>query len=129
MESEIKFRAWNKKKKKMIYNVDLYCGGLPFEGTKDNPYDFDKNTLGQYTGLKDKKGKEIYEGDVVKKKEAGWREVVGVVRFGEFQTDGCSDCTGDLVFGWYIKTKQEEEFSLDNNVIIIGNIYENKNLI
>ena len=74
--------------------------------------------LMQYTGLKDKKGKDIYEGDILT--SAFSKRIV------IFNENTCSFMLKDIEL-------RNELFSLTNekckNLEIIGNIYENKELI
>ena len=57
---EIKFRAWDKYSERMIYKHNC----ISFDG-KVYPHNPDLYLM-QYTGLCDKNGKEIYEGDIIK---------------------------------------------------------------
>jgi len=120
----IKFRAWDKQKKKMYYpkfetNIQIDDGYVGFtNGRIDNgSFILDYNAeIMQFTGLHDKNGKEIYEGDVI---EGTWndKKVKGVVVFDEGMF-GIEDVIGG------------DAYSLNRlNAEVIGNIYENPELL
>jgi uncharacterized phage protein (TIGR01671 family) len=58
MSRELKFRAWTGKEMRYNVSIDGYGGKVP------STYSSYEWPVMQYTGLKDKNGKEIYEGDI-----------------------------------------------------------------
>lgn len=128
---EIKFRAWDKEKKKMmvVLAINMGCKGIlgqtcdasiAIESSKGYPdYDvfaMDKIELMQYAGLKDSKGKEVYEGDILSNGEGVAIHSVCFIngRFCEFCKKGIYG-DGSIMRNGYTE--------------IIGNIYENPELL
>ena len=100
---EIKFRAWDKDKSEMIEWEALRMTYASFLNT---PNDWLYDCM-QYTGLNDKNGKEIYEGDLYQIEGLGLIEVKWL--------DG-----DDGYYCWNIGRNDGE---------VIGNIYENPELL
>ena len=119
---EIKFRAWGPNTRHMWSNEELRGTALCylFESQGDLiPM--------QFTGLRDKNGREIYEGDYF---DSGQWGVKGVVTFGEFEIfDG--DRSYQEHYGWYLYWCGEYVLNADlaERGEIIGNIHENGNLL
>jgi uncharacterized phage protein (TIGR01671 family) len=137
MNREIKFRAWCESNKEMYYpdnNYEFWVDNNSFgfypRYDKDELYHFNtmpsenekKIVVMQYTGLKDKNGKEIYEGDIVNQEK--WVSIgkyalsVGVVKY----KGVCFTC--ECIAEWI-----GSNADLNGNAEIIGNIYETPQLL
>jgi len=127
---EIKFRAWDKNQRFMAYQ-----GKPDLETIKSFMFHFGDKTLMQYTGLNDKNGTEIYEGDLL---GGGFNHKYKVC-FG-FYDNG--ELPEDLQSGYgfylqklfnYRKSDFRDVESIEKGIIerleVIGNIYETPELI
>ena len=156
MQRQIKFRAKGRYTGEWVsgsllhYNLDYFFGlddslttyefcYIWLENAKEDGrrVEVDKNTLGQFTGLYDNNGKEIYEGDIVV--------------FGSLGDDAFDDCPFEVKWfdGRYIiRSKFDDADELCDNLcgvgpgsvgvtadcvrkhfLVIGNIYDNPDLI
>lgn len=118
---DIKFRAWMKSKNKMIENAQNHISFCEMLCIKE---DF---IVMQYTGLKDKNGKEIYEGDIVL---AHGNTANFPLKYVIVFNDKCA-------FKMRWEGRQDESSFYDEDISengykifkVIGNIYENPELL
>ena len=130
-----KFRAWVKIGKRMVFSDDIltidyenkeivtqqvyFENGLP-DDRDIYCYDFDGIELMQSTGLKDKNGKEVFVGDIIKCTRGCLHEVYIEKEYGGTFIGGMPVVYLKGLLSGYAWTEDEE---------IIGNIYENPELL
>lgn len=148
---EIKFRAWHKEEKVLrrveiitigkgafVYGVNVGRDSYAFVGEGDEkrpvmkvkaPEDgrfcyLEEIELMQYAGLKDKNGREIYEGDIMKRAPDGYEPRLPFIVF--WSEKVCAFMLRNEPQSW-------SEYITDRNLSerfeVIGNIYENANLL
>lgn len=133
---EIKFRIWDVENKEMLkvqeldFEPTFYGGRIAIRPYQYNDYfDTEDMILMQYTGLKDKNGKEIYEGDIVEiivikqfaQKEDDHEKVKGIIVFeqGEFLVKNSNSAFGPAYY----------HLRLCKEIEKIGNIWEDSDLL
>ena len=126
MNRPIKFRVWDKRETKgmstqnMLYDAQLHDFWEDF-------VDYPGYELMQYTGLTDKNGKEIYEGDILMYK-SGSIPTTGVIGQVLYEAD-----EGGYIFQWERKGPNQNYKNLNCDVafesVIVGNIFEHSELL
>ena len=125
MNREIKFRGKTESNQFIFGDLIQYengdaaifekkITGYGYEATQiSNRTKVDKGTIGQFTGLRDKNGNEIYEGDIIRNESC---KGIVVYKNGAFVLDLGKSC-GCIYL-----------FCLDS-LLVVGNIYDNPELL
>ena len=135
MNREIKFRGKQTKNGEWMYGIPFFwsnkmCDIQVEENGYLKVYRVDPNTVGQFTGLKDKNGKEIYEGDIMCLSDRGSHKEEVIVEHG--------------LYGWTFYNPKTATFYSDGSHtycavenyrfmfgtgVCIGNIHDNPELL
>lgn len=131
---EIIFRGKGTRKGKEWKEGDLFHGYNGYVGiTKKllgvETWEVDPETVGQYTGLKDKKGKKIFEGDIIKYEHRDIKEKA-VIRYGS------PNKVDAAMYGWYLDDNHgntaylfSEHYINFFEFEVVGNIWDNPELL
>jgi len=121
MNRKITFRAWDKKNKVMINAIFVGLGKVygmtkTFKPSKE----LEDVILMQYTGLQDRTGRDIFEGDIIE--WVNWSNNESkLITIIEYEDDYAAFFFGN----WYERSFPETS----EEALIIGNIYENPELL
>ena len=126
-QREIKFREWDKKRKVMLYPKFDDIGNLDWLH-HDGKSETDKCVFMQFTGLHDKNGKEIWEGDIINLGDnwweaagpAGYDSPIQVVQWNEEHCGFDPFANYDCDCGVYYSSEMCE---------VIGNVFQNPELL
>ena len=128
----IKFRVWDIKNKKFIYEYDachkrlaISFDGKVYHGGYDDVLSTSDYIVQQYTGLKDKNGKEIYEGDIL-------HYLFDGASYPKEAQDKYLTCVYDSDFGGFCFDDADSSYywaEVRGYMEVIGNIFENPELL
>lgn len=123
MDREIKFRGKRLDNGEWVYGfivIDFDGTHIVWQESREDVWTIetvDPATVGQFTGLKDKNGREIYEGDILEEYPGYYFEVVWSNEWAKFKLQ------------WRTKGYQYPEWNRGVEMVVIGNIHDNPELL
>ena len=122
------FRAWTEEGKTMYYDVYPFKDGtllLSYDEIAFDEVPASDFILMQSTGLLDKNGNKIFEGDIVKYKSGCYTYTEEVAYNKNFAGFGVRDANADIIFTFWVLAEEIGLSSLE----VVGNIYQNPELL
>ena len=141
---EIKFRGKNLNTKEWVYGDLLQWNdgetaigvhgqfiddGYHFNENYDKTPYVDETTVGQYTGLKDKNGKEIYEGDIISVNGKYPKLIRYIDEWASYCLANLTDLDCDLKTSYWQQVSPCWWTDYKREIKVIGNVYDNPELL
>ena len=124
---EILFKGKKEKDKTWVYGLPIYDeqgkGVIDGIDTGETAFSVIPETIGQFTGLTDKNGKKIFEGDIAK-----MEEYIGTIVFNK-KTCGFEFWFNVIVGAYGEKATWARNLAQISRLEVIGNVYDNPELL